>query len=473
MAWKKIDDYCGSVYVDGQPYSAFVAQGLTNNARSYPLELAQGSSRAFSAGQGPVKWASYGEPTGTVIFVNAGLGAYQVNFAIRYATETAHVRNSVSGYWFVYHIASNTGKRVGCPPSVGGATLDITFDLPAGSATGYQAFWIGFQSEVLDSKGDVEVEWIDANNVGLHEVGNNPPHYQITTGEKFEIIILDEATYSVQGARVTTNPMQLGYVDALTSQEGLGIVFPAAPVFPSVTGTTDSTKANMTANVYELGAVTLTSISYYVLDADPAALVDQFNHYDAIALTGVNSVQTEAVVACRPEIANGVCEPFHLGRYVTPQPDAITSTFCVPGLVDARLEVVFSLVAAHPISTDTSASITFSLDVLDSTGASILPAVQMVDRRLPRYVPTFEFDGGYFGFRALTGVFGLDQTGATTVSTWGLRDAIPYPDIRKGTTVTMTTEPCRFYDVTSGAAYTLRLETSAPVYVFAFSARLV
>lgn len=472
MAWKKIDDYCGSVYVDGQPYSAFVAQGLTKNARAYPVELGQGSSRAFTATPGKqVKFASYGEPIGTVIYVNAGLGAYSVNFAIRYATATAHVQNGVSGYWYVYHIASNTGKRIDCLPSVAGATQDIVFELPAGSTSGYQAFWVGFQSEVLDLVGDVEVEWIDANNVGLHEVGNNPPHYQISTGEKYEVIILDNATFSVQGARVTTQPMQLGYVDALTSQEGVGIVFPAAPVFPSVTGTTDSTKANMTANVYELGAVTLISLSYYIVDADEMGLVDQLNHYDAIALTGVNSVQSEAVVACRPEIANGVCEPFHMGRYLTPQPDAITSTFIAYGSsMEASVQVVLSVVAAHPISTDARLGVTFTLDVTDGYGNSVLAAPIMVDRILPRYVPTFEFDGGAYGFRALTGVFGV---ASGTSSSWGLRDGIPYPDVRKGTTITITTEVLSLMGVDQGENYAIRIETSAPVYVFAYSARLV
>lgn len=472
MAWKKIDDYCGSVYVDGQPYSAFVAQGLTKNARAYPVELGQGSSRTFTATPSKeVKFASYGEPIGTVIYVNAGLGAYSVNFAIAYTTATANARDDVSGYWYVYHIASNTGKRVGCAPSLALATQNIDFILPAGSTSGYQAFWVGFQSEVLASKGDVEVEWIDANNVGLHELGNNPPHYQISTGEKFEILILDEATYSIQGARVTTQPMQLGYLDTTNSQAGVGIVFPAAPVFPSVTGTTDSAvKANMTANVYELGAVTLFSLSYYVTDADEMGLVDQLNHYDAIALTGLNSVQSEAVVACRPEIANGICEPFHMGRYLTPQPDAITSTFIVNGdSLDASVQVVFSVVAAHPISTSARLGVTFTLDVLDSNGVSILFAPIMVDRILPRYVPTFEFDGGYYGFRALTGVFGV----TSTLSTWGLRDGIPYPDVRKGTTISISTEVLSLLGVDQGENYTLRIETSAPVYVFAYSARLV
>lgn len=469
MTWKKIDDYCGSTYVAEQPYSAFVAQGLTNNAKSYPLELAQGSARAFPTGTTPIKWASYGESTGTVIWVNAGLNARSVTFKITYSTATNNQRNDRAGVWTVRHVASLVGQVFDAPASTAGTSLTVTINLPLGSNEGYQAFWFGFQSEILEDLGTVEGEYIANNTIGLHETGTGAGHYPITSGEKFEFLIFDHATAPLQISQLNLLGLQLGYLEALNSQAGVGVVFPATPVFPAGTGVNDIQKGAYLANVYELGTVLPTSVSYYVSDADESTLVDQFNHYDAIALTGLNSAQSEALVACRPELANGAVSPYRLGRLLFVAPlDALTTTFCVQADTEGSIQAILSVVAVNEVFINQSANVTFSINVLDSTGASILPLGADITQEviLQRYSPPADFYQDAYTFRALIGVYAGNEA-------WGLRDGIPFPDVRKGSTVLLQTPPLSFDDVAAGGVYTIRITVNYPVYVFAYSARLV
>ena len=82
MAWKKIDDYnSGDTGTPFQPYSSFLAQGLTKNARSYPQELTRGACLSWRR-DAPVKWASYGTFAGTVFWVNCGANATEITFRL-------------------------------------------------------------------------------------------------------------------------------------------------------------------------------------------------------------------------------------------------------------------------------------------------------------------------------------------------------------------------------------------------------
>jgi hypothetical protein len=462
MTWKKIDDYCGSVYTELQPYSAFVAQGLTTNASSYPTELFRGSSRPFRQGATVPKFAAYGEPSGTVVWVNCGINATAVSFKIAYVSATSHVVDGRMGRWNVFHIATNQGLTVDAPAGTAGVNLVVDWAVNTNPLSGYQAFFVGFQSQVLDDLGDVKVDYVNANNVGLRPYGGGGD-YVLTTGEKWEVLILDPNSAALQEVRFNSTAWQIGWMTYYGDAGAIAVVWPGDVVYPDMASNNPSDK-DMNGNVYELGAVSLVSIAYEVTEARPTSLVDQLNHYDAISLTGVNSAQSTAIEQTYPEISGGVCEPYHLGRFLDTVPDAITATFAVQATMTASIEFVMSAVYVARAGTG-STSVTLYLDVLDETGASVLAAPVSQDFRMRRYSSPPRAYGDTYSFRALMGILAVPNE-------WGFRDAVPVSDIGKGSTISIATPPIDFNSVDDGGVYTIKI-TGGGLYVFGFSARLV
>jgi hypothetical protein len=461
MAWKKIDDYCGSVYTEFQPYSAFVAQGLTTNASSYPTELFRGSSRPFRQGTTAPKFAAYGEFAGTIVWVNCGVNATEISFNVLYASATDHEVEGRMGRWNVFHIASNQGRTVDAPAATAGNIVTINWEVNTNPLSGYQAFFVGFQSQVLDDLGEVEVTYVNANNVGLLPYGESG--YILTTGEKWEVLILDPDTAALQEVRFNSTAWQIGWMEYYGDAGAIAVVWPGDVVYPDMASNNPSNKVS-NGNIYELGAVSLVSIGYEVTAARPTSLVAQLNHYDAIALTGVNSAQSTAIVQTYPEISTGVCEPYHLGRFLDTVPDAITATFAVQASMTASVEFVMSAVYVARAGTG-STNVTLYLDVLDKDGVSVLTAPVSQEFRMRQYSSPPRAFGDTYSFRALMGILAVPNQ-------WGFRDAVPVSDIGKGSTMSIATPPIDFDSVDDGGVYTLKI-TGGGLYVFGFSARLV
>jgi hypothetical protein len=461
MTWKKIDDYCGSVYTELQPYSAFVAQGLTNNARSYPEELLPASTRCFRQGATAPKFASYGEVSGTIVWVDCGINATAITFRILYSTATDHEVDDRMGRWNVVHLATNQGRLVDARAGTGGVNLEIEWTPNTNPLSGYQSFFVGFQSAKLEDLGTVKVDYVNANNVGLHPYGDTG--YILTTGEKWELLVLDPDSAALQEVRFNSTAWQIGWMDYRGDSGAIAVVWPGNVVYPDMTANNPSSK-DMNGNIYELGTVLWNSIAYEVTAANPNNLVDQLNHYDAIALTGVNSAQSTAISRTLPEISSGVCEPYHLGRFLDSAPDAITATFAVQADTVASIEFILSAVYVSILgvgTTDTS----LTLDVLDATGASVLPAPVYQRFTMRRYDTTPNAYGDLYTFRALMGVLAVPNK-------WGFRDAVPLSDIKKGSIMSLTTPAVFLNSVDNGGVYTLKI-TGGGLYVFGFSARLV
>ena len=461
MTWKKIDDYCGSAYTELQPYSAFVAQGLTNNARSYPEELFRGTSRAFRAGTTGCKFAAWGEASGTIVWVNCGINATRVQFKIRYATATSHEVDSRMGTWVVRHVSSTQTVIADARADTGGTELTVDWTPNTNPLSGYQAFFVGFQSARLDNLGAVTVFYVNNNNVGLGPVTDG---YTLTTGEKWELLVLDPTSAALQEVEFNSTAWQIGWMEYRGDTPTIAVVWPGDVVYPDMTANNPSNK-DMFGNIYELGTVLLLSISYELTEAQPNNLVDQLNHYDAIALTGVNTAQSTTIPAYYPEISSGVCEPYHLGRYLDVQPDAITATFSFQADTTASVEVIVTAVYTARVGSARTQNQTLTLDVLDQTGTSVLvdPITQNFTMR--QYSTDSRSYGDMYSFRALMGIYVVPNQ-------WGFRDAVPISDIGKGSTISVATPPIYFNSVDNEGVYTLKV-TGGGIYVFGFSARLV
>lgn len=470
MAWKKIDDYnSGATGTDFQPYSAFVAQGLTKNARAYPVELTRAACLSWRLDK-PVRWASYGTFAGSVFWANMGANATKITFRVFYQTVNSNESNlNRIGQLKIVHIDSGKSTVVDLPSAVGGTFVDVTFAWYTGGGQGYEAFWFGFQSDLIADLGTVNVHYIDNNQVGLSKTGVGAGHYALTTGEKFVLLLLDESTAVLQRVEHNVTAWQIGYIDASAGQtpEAIGSIFPGETYYPIGVGVNDTTKS-ATGAIFELGAPKLYSISYNVETADPYTPPDQLNHYHALSLSSVNSAQSSAIPTFRPELANIVCDPYHFGRIVTAAPDALTATFGFQYDVEGIVRVAFTVFPLES-AVENGGNTTLGFDILDDTGASIVGGVQNQSFRWQRYTSASTWETTATKTRALTGVL----TGANE---WGLRDALPEDDIQKGNKVVWEFPSASFdamVNATGTGVYTLKITTGRALYVIGFSARLV
>ena len=463
MTWKKIDDYnSGDTGTPFQPYSAFLAQGLTNNARSYPSELTRGASIPWRRDK-PPRWASYHEPAGTVVWVNCGANASKIQFRIQYDTVNSHESDlNRIGVFYVQSLSNNRSVSVDVPASVAGDPLTIDFTAYSGGYSGYQAFFIGFQSDKVFDLGLVDVNYLSGNTIGLVQVGGGGA-YPITTGEKYELLVWEAASYVIQAANPNTVlEWQLGFLrkDPDPAYSANGVIFPANATYPvPMTVYTQNDKDAASARVWELGAPRLYSISYVVIEANDYTPPDQFNHYHALALSSVNSAQTQAIPTFRAELANNQCDPYKFGRVVTESPDALTSTFCVQTDVTGRVQIAMTVFPLNVVATDR----TIHYDILDSDGVSIFGGFISEPFQAAGFIPSYSLTPTVNQSRALIGVF-------TAELEWGMRDALPQSDIQKGTQVVFLFPEFSFDPV---EVYTIRIEFGAAHWVIAYSARLI
>jgi hypothetical protein len=470
MTWKKIDDYnSGDTGTPFQPYSAFVAQGLTQNARSYPSELTRGASIPFRRDK-PVRWASYGEATGTIVWVNCGANATQIIFRLNYQTENNHVSTANRiGVWYIKNVASGAMTQVNAPANLSNDPFDIVFQTYNGALSGYQAFFIGFQSDPLDSLGLVNVIYISDNVMGLVGRGGGGA-YTISTGEKFELIVMDSAYNVIQsGENNPPTQWQIGYLRRdPVENSGDAVIFPGGTTYPVVVSTSPQVDKTSRGEIFELGSPKLYSLSYVVTEANDYTPPDQFNHYHALALSSVNSAQSQAIPTFRPELANIQCDPYHFGRILTALPDALTSTFCVQSEVEGVVQIAFTTFPLTEPINDLTEIRTLHFDILDSAGVSIFGGFISENYQLDTYNTTTSFRSSAKQTRALLGVF-------TVANQWGMRDGLPLSDVQKGNQVFFEFPSAIFSPVEAGGVgvYTVRVETGDPMWIIAYNVRLV
>jgi hypothetical protein len=467
MAWKKIDDYnSGDTGYPEQPYSAFLAQGLTQNARSYPSELTRGASIPWRRDK-PPRWASYHEPAGTVVWVNCGANATTIQFRIQYDTANDHESDlDRIGVFFIQSLSNNRSITVDVPATTAGDPLTIEFTAYSGGYSGYQAFFVGFQSDKVFDLGLVDVTYFSANTLGLLEVGGAGA-YPLTTGEKYELLVWEGSPVLQNWNPNVDLEWQLGFVrkDGAPADTANGVIFPGNVTYPVITTPyLQNDKDASSARVWELGAPRIYSISYLVLEADDYTPPDQFNHYHALALSSVNSAQSQAIPTFRAELANNQCDPYKFGRVVTAVPDALTSTFCVQTDVTGRVQIAMTV---FPLNV-TATNATIGYDILDSAGVSIFGGSISEPFQSAGFTPSYSLTPTVNESRALIGVFAAELE-------WGMRDALPQSDIQKGTQVVFEFPEFSFDTVGAGGVgvYTIRIEFGIAHWVIAYSARLI
>tara|TARA_R110000868_G_scaffold368544_1_gene631660 strand:- start:90 stop:1247 length:1158 start_codon:yes stop_codon:yes gene_type:complete len=383
-----------------------------------------------------------------------------------YSTVNLHEsENNRIGAFFVQSLSTNRVFNVDVPAATGGDSVIVEFTTSSAGLQGYQPFFVGFQSDKVADLGPVEISYLSGNTVGLVESSSGGA-YPLTTGEKFELLVWDDNSSTVQTVSPNTHlEWQLGYFrkDALAS--GNGVIFPGTAVYPMpITVYFQDDKDTASARIWELGAPNLYSISYVVIEADDYTPPDQFNHYHALALSSVNSAQSQAIPTFRPELANIQCHPYSFGRILTNLPDALTSTFCVQTEVQGVVEIAMTLFPLGDDSVDT----VILCDILDKDGNSIFPVPLEAPFQSPGFTPTYSLTPTIRESRALIGVYAAEGQ-------WGMRDALPQSDIQKGTQFVFQFPSALFETVGAGGVgvYTIRIESGRGYWVIAYSARLI
>jgi hypothetical protein len=466
MAWKKIDD---DQTAADMPYSAFLANGLTTNVNSYNQQLTRGGGIAWNA-HDKVTWASYFTPQGLMFTVDVGQQVTQLDFRVKYGTITASVdADGFQGSAFITHLGSGEFVEVGVLPTTGAESyFDVSMPLTTASS-GPQAFSLTFRSSKLDIIGLVDVQGGVENTIYLDQRGG-AGHYNITQGEKFELLSLAETGHVVGSTGPSTQDTQYYQINYIHTgdphpPDGYASVVPSVTADPPrLSASYNGTKIGA-GTVFELGAFTLYSIAYNVVSANPGSAPPQYAHNSASALAQVINIENTAMRQFQMDLCNGVSQRYALAAVVA---GAVT----IPTAQAAqKIRFSFSCGAADVYS---ELCVTFSaltlaqtnnqgirLDLYDSAGTALYNRTQTVYAASDRTQ------------QCVAGITARGWYDLAAVQAWGMRDSIPDSEMLAGTPQTFIIPP-RTY--TANQPYTIELSaspSSIAFYVYNLYARFI
>lgn len=461
MTWKKLDDDLAAA---GMPYSSLLADGLTYNVNSYS-SLNSGSSITWPADDGPM-WASYGQPMGTVVTLDVGVNCGAVEFRVFYRTATANGdANGFCGRAYLRHLTSSREVSLRVTPDPLGAVLVLSLDFDAVSnlPSGPQAFFISFQSHVLELRGLVGIKNGYRNQVYLYP---DTYGYPFSSGEKYELLAVGgEKKYAVEPDALGTYAYQIGYASVFDEGQTF-IIWPELDNSPAIIPNGGTPTGPLDGYVYELGALGLLSIEYRVFGG-PARNPRQLAHAPAFSLNSLSLEQSLAVVELRPDVAANASEA-RLG-YLLQSGDGISGVFATQADTVGRLSVSFRAVRLDDTTGD---DLDFSLKVLKQSGLEITPEIITLRPVVPRMSYQNAIATSDISMRVIEGV----RRGPRR---WGMRDSMPLTDCLKGTAMFMETAPFNLPGVggalQTGSVATFILKVTGgdelSVYVYGFNAR--
>jgi len=457
MSWSKLDD---DLVFPEAPYSALLADGLTRNVNSYPT-LNGGSSVSWLA-TGPVTWASYGQSMGTVVTLDVGPNCGEIRFRFAYQTATDNGDgDGLSGRLFVRHLTSNREVSVGITPSTGGsyANLALEFDAVSNYPSGPQAFFVSFQSSVLEIIGTVAVLDGVGNQLTVQPSIEGP----FPAGEVYWLLTFeqDDAKNWVEPDALGNYNYQVGWISGdYTEDVATWIIWPGLDDSPAIVSY-GSGGANPAGVVRELGAFGLLSFQYEVTAA-PARNLRQLAHAPAVSLNSLSLDQSLAVWDIRPDVSANATED-RLG-YGLQAGEDISGVVAIQGEATGRISISFRAVRLEDEGSDAS----WSLKTYKANGSFAAPEVVLTALFIPRYQTQWNVAGGPTTMRVMQGL----RRGPRA---WGMRDSMPLTDCLKGTPVLIETAEFLLPAVSNlGAMATFRLSVSVgQFYLYGFNARWI
>jgi len=464
--WRKIDS---DTTLANQPYSAFLACGLTRNINGYPKDLSKQATAVWQSAT-PTVWASYDAYTGTVISFDVGMNVSQVTFTLQYSTVTA----AVAGLLQFKHIEAGGLVTVELTPTttVDELSVEFTFQQPL---SGIQSFFVGFKSDkAAESRGSVNLRGGVANQIFADNISSTYP-FSLSVGghEIYDLLVIDAASangipnpiadsrreYQICHFRHYANN-SLGYYGTFTLWPELeqGAAFlPTAP-FNSL---------QIGADLYELGALKLLAISCQTSVANTSLAPTPLAHELTTPLASLISIQQRSANALRPSLVNNSQSAGFLNQLLRAG-DAITFCFSPQYETAARVQVGFRAFAfnqAQPFSAEVR------LRIFDFEETLLGEAVTIPNQMFKRIQPQPSYIGASTASIVANGI-------AAGVPNWSMRDAMPYADISKGQAIQLSYGQLTFLPFFENSSkgdgvYTVKIDAQIDLYIYNLFARFL
>ena len=459
--WQKIDD---ATCAPEQPYSAFLAKSLVRNVNSYPTDLARRTVAAWPL-ENPVRWASYGQPTGTVLVCDCGLNAHRLTFRASYSTDTV----TGGGRFVVRHIDSGAEVTRFVSGDTNYSTIDIEFPLSA-SLRGSHAFFFGWISDDDETLGLVAIKGAVANQVYLGRELNWI--YPVPAGQSAEMHArLHFNTTPNVGELAPIADGRLDYQVCLFSHRqgndphAVFTIWPEIEQTPAFLPTFYDNGLQMTAALIGLGVLNLYGVAMIVTESIEGALTAPTAYSQTTPPTAVANNIGVALSRLTPSLCCNASSTGMLNTVLRAR-ETLSFAFAVQNESEFSLSVTFKCYgfngAANPAPD-------FTLTVYDALhNTEVFRPITLSKIPVARMQPqTTETESGAAAFN-VNGIVASEGK-------WGLRDSMTITQTDRGTTVRFLTDAFYLYPIeTYGRqSFYATIECTSDVYIYGFLARLV
>jgi len=459
--WQKIDD---STTVADQPYSAFLTKRLTTNVNAYSTDLSRNTAAAWPF-ETPVRWASYRQPTGTIVTIDCGLNALELQFRLSCFTDTA----TGGGTIYIKHVESGARtSRFLDATTDDENTFDIEFVFTS-PVRGPQAFFVGWISDDDETLGTVAIKGGVANQVYIASGGTWT--FPVGTGLSAEMHarLHFDNTPNV-GEVAPIGDARLDYQVCLFSHRtgtpaGVLTIWPELEQTPAFLPTFYDGGMQMSGELIGLGVLNLRAIAATVTRQTAGTLAAPTAFSQTTPPTALANNIGAALTTCRPMLANHVSTPGMLGL-VLPAGETLSFAFAVQNQGDYGLFVVFKTFGYNISQT---ANCEFTLTVFEAlTDTVILGPITLENLAVPRLQPQTTQSATAAAAFAVNGIVASEGQ-------WGLRDSMPMTQTTAGTTVRFLTDAVNLDSIEEGGggAYYATITATTDVYIYSFSARLI
>jgi hypothetical protein len=459
--WQKIDD---STTVADQPYSAFLAKRLTTNVNAYSTDLSRNTAAAWPF-ETPVRWASYGQPTGTIVMVDCGLNALELQFRLSCFTDTA----TGGGTIYIKHIESGARtSRFFAATTYDKTVFDIEFVFTS-PVRGLQSFFVGWISDDDETLGTVAIKGGVANQVYIGNGGSWT--FPVGAGQSAEMHArLHFNNTPNVGELAPIGDARLDYQVCLFSHRsgnnphGVFTIWPELEQTPAFLPTFYSSGMQMIGTLIGLGVLNLRAVAATVTRQTAGTLAAPTAFSQTTPPTALANNIGAALTTCRPMLANHVSTPGMLGL-VLPAEETLSFAFAVQNEGEYGLFVVFKTFGYNISQT---ANCVFTLTVFEAfTDTKVLGPIDLENLAVPRLQPQTTQSATAAAAFAVNGIVASEGK-------WGLRDSMPMSQPTVGTTVRFLTDAITLGDIAGqGAAYYATITATTDVYIYSFSARLI
>jgi len=474
MTWTKLDD---DTCVTDQPLSAFVGKRLTDNVNAYAAQLSRLTTFAYpttSAGAAKVKWASFSGSRGTAVTVDVGINALFYNFRIFCRTTNG----SLGGTITIHGIDDGTYVQKYFAGSATPTTVEIPFTYTT-PASGLRGFFIGWESEVGDLVGQVDVVGAVGNQVFCEPTSPAQFPFTLAAGsytEMYHALLIDTTgtgpapagnarrTYQVCAFKHNLNGDRPPHGVLVT----YGDVENNPPILPTSTvGGGGGSTVGPLGNIYELGRLELYSISVEVV-ASQTAEIPPYAYQQPTPINAIANRINAGMLELQPNAATHITTGGFL-NCVLPAGEELTFAFFIQTNKSVQQLLVSFKAVAY---TFFSAAPDITFGVRDALGNTVGTDITHSNMPVPRVGAKTRTDRRVPGEASfMNGVLAGDQL-------WGMRDAMDYTDVMMGLPVRFTwgpnveTEIAWGEDGSTDTVYYGTITATSDLYIYGFNCKV-